>query len=256
MKVEKIKKVSNKYKIIFENKEVITTYDDVIINNNILYKNNINEEIIHKIISETNYYEMYNKVLKYINTKLRSEYEIVKYMQKLEIDEKNQNKILEKLKKINLINDESFTKAYIHDKLNLSNDGPLKIRKELINHQINIELIEQELSKIDNKYVLCKLEKLILKKINGNTKYSNNMLKQKLLNYFINMGYEKNDILFLIDSNKKKNDEVIKKEYVKLYNKYHRKYNDDDLNNMIKKKLYLKGFGYDEINMVISNQKR
>jgi len=77
-----------------------------------------------------------------------------------------------------------------------------------------------------------------------------------LLNYFINMGYEKNDILFLIDSNKKKNDEVIKKEYVKLYNKYHRKYNDDDLNNMIKKKLYLKGFGYDEINMVISNQKR
>lgn len=253
MKINKIKKMNGKYKIILENDEVITTYDDVIINNNILYKKDISDEIVDKIIEETSYYEMYNKVLKYISTKLRSEYEIIKYMQKLEVSEKRQSEILDKLKQVKLINDENFTIAYIHDKLNLSNDGPLKIRKELMNHQINAEVIEQELSKVDRQIVLDKLEKLVLKKINGNIKYSNNMLKQKLLNYFTNMGYEKNDILFLIDKNMKNNNEIIKKEYVKLYNKYSKKYNDEGLKNIIKNKLYLKGFRYDEISDVINN---
>lgn len=253
MKIDKIKKLNGKYKIILENNEVITTYDDVIINNSILYKKDIIDELVRKIIEETSYYEIYNKVLKYISTKLRSEYEIIKYMQKLEVSEKRQSEILDKLKQVKLINDENFTIAYIHDKLNLSNDGPLKIRKELMNHQINAEVIEQELSKVDRQIVLDKLEKLVLKKINGNTKYSNNMLKQKLLNYFINIGYEKNDILFLIEKNGKNNSEIIKKEYVKLYNKYSKKYNDEELKNIIKNKLYIKGFRYDEISEVINN---
>ena len=43
MKIEKIKKSGRKYKIVLENKDTITTYDDVIINNGLLYNKNINK---------------------------------------------------------------------------------------------------------------------------------------------------------------------------------------------------------------------
>ena len=50
MKIEKIKKLSNgKYKIELDNKEKITTYDEVILEENILYKKEIDNELINKI---------------------------------------------------------------------------------------------------------------------------------------------------------------------------------------------------------------
>ena len=70
MKIEKIKKLSNgKYKIIFEGNESITTYEDVILEENILYKKELDNELINKINIRNNYYKIYTKTLKYIMTK-------------------------------------------------------------------------------------------------------------------------------------------------------------------------------------------
>ena len=44
MKINKIQKKNNKYKIILEDKTVIETYDEIIIKENILYKKEITEE--------------------------------------------------------------------------------------------------------------------------------------------------------------------------------------------------------------------
>lgn len=254
MKIKKIKKENKKYKIIFENNEIITTYDDVIINNNLLYKKEINNEHLNKILEETKYYETYNKIIKYISTKLRSEYEIKKYMNKLEISEITQNEIIKKLKQIRLIDDYTFVKAYINDKINLSNDGPLKIKKDLINHKIDIDIIEKEIEKIDKQILMDKLECGIIKKLKSNTKYSNTMIKQKLIYNFINMGYDKNDILYLIEKNEIKEDERINKEYDKLYIKYSNKYDKEELKYIIKNKLYVKGYNYDEINEIMTKK--
>ena len=44
MKIDKIKKMSNnKYKIYFDDGDVLETYDEVIINTNLLYKKEIDE---------------------------------------------------------------------------------------------------------------------------------------------------------------------------------------------------------------------
>ena len=76
------------------------------------------------------------------------------------------------------------------------------------------------------------------------------MIKQKLINYFINQGYEKSMISEIIEDNQKEDNNIIKKEYEKLYNKYKNKYNEYELNRVIKQKLYQKGFSMDEINNV------
>lgn len=255
MKIKTIKKINNKYKIILENNEIITTYDEIIIKKNILYKKELTEEIIKEINEENEYYDSYNKILKYINTKLRSKQEIIEYMKKQEIEKEYQTKIIERLQNNNLINDEIYAKAYIHDKISFSNDGPNKIKKELLRQKIDETIIDIELEKIDKEIINKKLKKQVEKKINNNTKYSNNMLKQKLIMYFVNLGYDKSEIMNYIENKKENNIEIIEKEYNKIYNKYKNKYDEYKLKQTIKQKLYQKGFEMDEINEII-NKKR
>ena len=64
MIIKKIKKASsNKYKIYLED-EVINTYDSVILENDLLYKKNIDKILYDKIIFETNFYDVYYKTVK------------------------------------------------------------------------------------------------------------------------------------------------------------------------------------------------
>ena len=171
-------------------------------------------------------------------------------MKKKEI--KNQEELINKLKSSNLINDELYAKAYIHDRISFSNDGINKIKKELVNQEIDEDIIENELNKIDRKDQKEKLEKLIIKKLNTNTKYSDKIMKQKITNYFINLGYDKEEINEILNREQIDNNEIIKKEYNKLINKYKTKYEEEKLKYIIKQKLYQKGFNIEEINNLVN----
>jgi len=250
MKIMKIQKKNNKYKIILEDNNIIETYDEIIIKENILYKKEMTDELKSKIEKENKYYEIYNNILKYIKTKLRSEYEIREYIKKNEIDKITEENLINKLKDSKLIDDKTYTYAYIHDRMKFSNDGPYKIKKELLKNKIEENIIVEELNKIDKEEIYEKLKKQILKKLSANTKYSNNMIKQKLINYFITQGYEKQMIIEILENNLVSNTNILKREYDKLYNKYKNKYDEYELKKVIKQKLYQKGFSIDEINNI------
>jgi len=247
MKIEKIKKVGSKYKIIFDDKTVLNTYDDVLINNSLLYNNEIDSKLLNKLNNDTDYYDIYYKTVNYITKKLRSEKEVNEFIDKNNTNDKDKKQVISKLKEIGLINDINYVKAYISDRINLSNDGPLKIKKSLLEHDIDSDVIEDELSKIDNNLLKEKLNKLINKKI-SNTKYSGYILRQKLYNDFINLGYSKEMINEIYDNIEVNKTGLLKKEYDKLYKKLSVKYSGRELENKIKSKLYQKGFTIDEIN--------
>lgn len=244
MKILKLKaKKNNKYELIFDNKESITLYEDVILDNGLLYKKEIDESLYNKIIKQNDYYKNYNDVIKYATRKLRSEYEIDKYLMTLDI---NKKEVKEKLRKLNLLNDKAYAEAYIYDKLNLTNDGPYKIKKDLKDKKIDDNIIDNALSEYDNSIFDEKLTKLISKK--KNTKYSNYVFKNKMLNYFINLGYDREMIISKLNDTDTK--DIIKKDYDVLYNKLSKKYTSDKLEYEINKKLYQKGYSYDEINTI------
>ena len=128
MRIKKITKLkSGKYKMEFDNNTKIITYDNILIENNILFKKEIDDELYNKLYNETLDYNLYSRVLKYTLIKMRSLKEIKKYMNKLEINEEEQNKIVSKLQENNFINDNKFAEAFIADKINLSSSGPNKI---------------------------------------------------------------------------------------------------------------------------------
>ena len=249
MKINKIKKNGKKYKIILDNGLEIKTFDDVIINNNLLYNKIIDDELLDKINKENEYYDVYNKVLNLISKRIRSEKEISEFLDKYNVDK---NKIIDKLKSINLINDKNFTKAYISDRINLSNDGIDKIKTDLLKHNIDINLIMEEIAKIDDDLIDKKIEKLIIKKTK-NSNYSGFKLKYKVVNELINLGYDKSKIVEIYDNLNIKNDDVIINEYNKLYNKLSKKYQDKELEYKINMKLYNKGFTKEEIENIQKN---
>ena len=79
MKIIKYIKVSkSKYKIILEDNETITLYEDVILKYELLLKKEIID--LNSILEFNKKYELYYKVLSYINKKIRCEREIINYL--------------------------------------------------------------------------------------------------------------------------------------------------------------------------------
>ena len=246
MEIKKIIKLKNgKYKIKLDSFEFIT-YDDIIINHNLLYTKKIDDELLNILSLETSYYDIYNKALKFCIKRVRSRDELIKFLDKLDVSEVDKKSIVSKLESINIINDRIYVKSYINDKLYLSLYSLNKIKEDLISSNIDINIIDEEISKVEYNDIE-KLEKMIIKRINSNHKYSNYILKNKILTEMMNLGYNYDDIVNLFDSNSSDNYNILVKEYNKLYHKYSKKYKDSELEYVIKNKLFLKGFDYNDI---------
>ena len=166
----------------------------------------------------------------------------------------NIEKIIDLLKLNNLINDNLFVKSYIYDKINLSNYGPNKIKRDLLNYNIDDSIINSEIENIDKNLIINKIDKLVNKKINSNNKYSNYILKQKLIIYLIDLGFDKDDIVLVLNNYDFYDDDLIYKNYDKLYKKLSQKYSDKILYQKIKEKLYRMGFSLSQIDKVINEK--
>lgn len=248
MQITKFKKMSGgKYKVFFNNKSTVLIHEDIILKYNLISSKYLDSDTFDEVINENNRYLVYDLALKYIEIKLRCESEIRDYLKKKNIEKDLIDMVILKLKDNGFLNDNQYIRSYIYDKININKLGPNKIKRELINLGFDENDINLELSEIDENLMLYELDKLITKRINQSKNCSGNVLKQKLLTYFIDRGYNKEDILSIIDTKKLYDDELLKKEYDKLYNKYSKKYSGDKLTMIIKQKLYQKGFYYNEI---------
>ena len=245
MQLVKILKQGHTYRFLLKVGS-IDTYEEIILKYNLLYKKDISSDLFNTILNENKFYDNYYKVLDLINRKLRSKFEIENYLNKQNCP--NSDKIISKLESIGLINDERFAKAYTNDKINLSLDGPEKIRHNLEKLKVDNTIIDNVIEEIDKNTINEHLNKLINKKIKT-SKYTGNVLKNKLKVYLVNLGYNYSDINRALE-NITFND--LSSEMIKIYNKLKVKYEGNTLKLKLKQKLYSKGFSLEEINNFIS----
>ena len=252
MKILKYKKIGkDKYKITLDDNKEIELYEDVIVKNNLLLNKEIEDDKLDALLKQNEEEKNYFLALKYISIKMRSIKEIKNYLSKKNVSNNVIQNIVKRLIKEGYLNDALFVKAFINDQINLTLNGPIKIKNELLKHDINKDVIDEEISKTDNNLIKEKLNKLLKKQLKIK-KGSYNSVKNKLINHFINLGYYKEDILneiSLLDI--KTDDTKLKKDYERLYSKYKSKYNGDRLNYFIMQKLYLKGYTKEDISKVI-----
>ena len=129
------------------------------------------------------------------------------------------SKVSERLIKEGYLNDLKYAKSFINDSMNLTNKGPQKIKMELIKYGVNKDIIESEIALIDQRKVEEKLNKLIDKELKIK-KGSQNAIKIKIINHFVNLGYSKDLVTSILMSKEITSDKSkLKKDYAKLYNK-------------------------------------
>lgn len=248
MKINKIRKQGKKYLIELEDGIIIKTYGDILIKYNILYHKELDEEMFDKISKENIYYDAYNSCLTYISKKLRSEYEIEKYLNKYLISENEKNSIINKLKDLKLINDNIFALAFINDKLAFTNSGPYKIKNDLLQLKVNDKIVDDTLSNIDETIYYERVRKILDKKLKVKQKYSGNILKQKLANELKLLGYP--EYIIYEEVNKINVKGNILKEYDKIYSKLSKKYEGYELDRKLNEKLYALGYTKSDIEKV------
>ena len=244
MKIEKFTKLKdNRYKILFDDEQVITLYDDVIVKYNLLVNKVMDNNKFKEVTEYNDSLDAYYKSIKYINRKMRSKKEIIKYLEK-DFDNKVVNTTVKKLEHDGYLNEDVFIKAYINDQVNLTLNGPHKIIKELNKLGIDEDKIYPELNKIDEDVWISRVAKLVNKRVKSNHNYSYN----KIINDLINLGYKKDMIIevlsntdIVIDSS------LVTKEGNKIYNKLIKKYSGSELVYYFKNKMYLKGFSGEEV---------
>lgn len=247
MNIEKYKYIGNsKYKVKIED-NIYILYEDVILKNELLLKQKITKNELQNILIENRHFEGYYSAIKYIEKKLRTEKEIEHYLVKNDYNSKDIEKIINKLRKDNILNENNYAESYINDQINLKLVGPLKIKNDLIKLGISEDIIDEKLNCYTKELQEEKIKKYIEKKKKNNKNKSMYYLKNKIVLNLINRGFFKDDILSILNNYSFNDDSAYDKEYKKLHDKYSKKYSGRELDYIITQKLYQKGFKYRKI---------
>ncbi len=259
MKIKSYKKCkNNSYKITFQdNKEELVLYDEVILKYNLLLKKEISKKELESIQKENERFACFNKAIQYLTYKSRSKKEVEEYLKKQKYSMQDIEYTLRLLEEKKFINDDVYLQMFINDQIHLTNNGPQKITRKLMDLGFQAEKINEELSKVLKEVWLEKLEHIIKKKIKANKKDGVNKLKEKILYSCIKEGFRKEDILNILESiEMSTNTSALEKEAQKLYKKLALKYSGSTLTYQLKGKLFQKGFTAEEINRVVEDIKK
>lgn len=249
MKVIKYtKSKNNTYKILLDNDKELIYYEDVILQTNLLQKRKITEEDIQEMNKINLEYDVYYVALKSLKTRFKSIYEMKLFLLKKEYPEELITKAIDKLIKQGYLNDKMYAKSYLNEQLLTTSNGPFKIKRLLEDKKISEEIIKEVLEQFSEEEQITKIAKLIEKKIKANHSKGGIVLKQKIAMDLKNLGYD----ISLINNGLSKIDfsqdqEIAKKEYEKLRRKYEKKYQGEELERIIKSKLYQKGLKIEEM---------
>ena len=244
MKIIKYKKRKNGiYQVFFDNGNDIDLHEEIILKYNLLIKKETNEIELNKMLDENKKYFAYNLSLKYLSNKMRSKKEIKEYLIKNNFDDIVIDEVINILQKDKYLDDDIYTKAFINDKILLSNDGPNKIIGKLDELGIPKDIIDKHIDIFTTELQKEKIKKIADKQIKLNKNKSIKILKNKIIEYLYNLGYSKELIIDYVNNISPQEDSSIaKKEYDKIYKRLSKKYSGVELEYRVKQKMYALGF--------------
>ena len=244
MKIEKFKKRPNGlYTIYLDNFNTYDFYEEIILKYELLITKNIEEIKLNKIIDDNKNYESYYEALKTLKRTIKTKEEIIKLLKEKKYNKTSIEFAIKTLEKQGYLNDKNYAKSYVHNAIITSNKGPKKIEQELIKKGVTSLDYNEALEEFTNVLEKEKIEKLISKKIKSNHNKSAKILKQKIELDLINNGFSKDIIKEVLNYlNIEENDDIMKKEYQKYYNKLSKKYSGKELEYKLKQKMYSLGF--------------
>lgn len=190
LKIEKYEKIGQaKYRLFLSNGEVIDTYDEIILNNDLLLKKELDDYLYQKVLVDSKIQEYYNACIKYIGIRIRSTKEIRDYLKRKDVEDEDIDYITSKLTKNKFLDDNYFCECFIKDKLKFTTMGEYKIIYELKKHNISNNIIDNNKYLMDQDILIEKIDKIITKQLGTNRKLDKVKLRNKLYNHLLNNGF-------------------------------------------------------------------
>lgn len=248
MKIIKYKKTTKgKYKIYLDDGRELLLYEDAILKFELLLKKEILEKDLMEVELFNQECDVYHVALTSINNRFKSVYDTREFLIKKEYPLEMIDRAIEKLEKQGYLNDRSFVKSYINNQIVSTNKGPYKIKRELSEHRVDSNIVDEELVIFDEDSQLEKVRKVATRFYNSNRNRGGAVLKKKIVNDLVNLGYDNSIISKVIEEfDFSNNKDIAAREYEKLYKKLSRKYEGKELEYKIKEKLYQKGLYYED----------
>jgi len=141
----------------------------------------ISQESVEKLIKESELSLVFDKVLKFLSFRPRSEFEINEYLLRKNVGEETRKMVLQKLKQLQLINDEAFARWWLEQRSTFRPSGTRLVKYELRRKGVAEELIKTLLAEERPKVADVLLaEKLAVKKLPRLKNLPEKEIKQKL----------------------------------------------------------------------------
>ncbi len=253
--ITSIKKLKNdKYIIETEEnnkKNIHILSENTIIRYNLLSKKPLSKDEYKRIIKDSEYDLLYLKAIHYISYQMRTISEVKKHLSKDTQNEKLINRIILELKNNKYVNDSTYVKEYVRDKIEYDLVGPKYIREKLITKGIHYDLITNELLQFDEEKQYEKVSMIIDKETRYKLKKPYQKVYVQLKQKCLTKGFKssvvesciqnrKDDIIAMIDE-----EDLLGKELSKLIKNYDIK--DYKQKDKLIKKLISKGYNYNVI---------
>ena len=131
--------------------------------------------------------KLFGRALRYVALRPKSEWELRAYLEKHRSPAPLTKQITNKLKDLDLINDQKFAAAYVHDRLLLRPTSRRRIKLELAKKRVPTDIIDRLLAEQSDTDTL---QEVIAKK-RRQSKYQDDI---KLMQYLASQGYNYSDI--------------------------------------------------------------
>lgn len=188
-KIEVQKKKENRVNIFIDGEFSFGCSSELIYYHNLAKGKVINTEELQEVINEDNYLTAKTKALKYIESSLKSEFQVRENLEKKEYDEVAINRVITFLKDYKFIDDEYYAKAFV--KQNIKTQGKSNIKFKLIKRGIPENIILETLECISTEEEEIIAVKIAEKKAKVLCKNETNInkVKTKLNTFLISKGY-------------------------------------------------------------------
>ena len=138
--------------VLFENGESLTLDQETTIRAGLCKGCSIDQRKKQELVENADFMECYDAALHYLSYRLRSEVELRKYlMDKKNFKEVTTDRVVDKLKKLKLIDDVAFAKSWRDDRIRFYPRSRFLIRRELMQKGITGKTIDEITSGIDDE---------------------------------------------------------------------------------------------------------
>ncbi|MGM8363848.1 recombination regulator RecX [Virgibacillus sp. W0181] len=227
--------------------------EDILIKYHIKKGMKLEHSVRQQILNEETFHQSYVMAIRYLSYRMRTKQEIENYLLKKEVEPEQIPRVIDKLEKENLLDDEAFSKSFVRNRINMSQKGPLLVKQELtskgVSNRIAAQAIEQYTYERQYNIAMKWAEKRVEQKKKNAFKKRLQSIKASLAQ----KGFAEDVIRDVVADLVVKDKDVEEWEAVlyhgkKILQRHEKKLDGYELKNKVKEGLYRQGFALNIIN--------